>query len=581
MKISYNWLKEYINIDLTPEEIAPILTNTVLEVESIEKFESIKGGLKGVVIGEVKTCEKHPGADKLSITTVEVGQGNILPIVCGAPNVAAGQKVLVATVGTMIHMKDKLFEIKKTTIRGEVSEGMICAEDELGLGNSHEGIVVLPDDAEVGLPANEYFSVEEDYVFEIGLTPNRSDAMSHIGVARDLAAALNLQKKCDPIKLIKPNDSAFRPDNNDYPISVIIEDAKACPRYSGVTITGVEVKESPEWLKNRLKAIGLRPINNLVDISNFILHETGHPNHFFDADKITGKKIIVKKEPKGTKFTTLDEVKRELSGEDLMICDEEKGMCMAGVFGGLYAGVSESTKNIFIESAHFDSKTIRKTARYHGLNTDSSFRFERGTDPNATIYALKLAALMVKRIAGGTISSDIVDVYPNPIEKKIVELKYENVDCLIGQFIPRETIKDILIWLEMEIIDETDNSLMVEVPTFKADVDREADIIEDILRIYGYNNIAIPSQIRSSISYTKKPDREYLQNIISDFLSGNGYYEIMCNSLTKSEYADKLLIYETENLSLIHISEPTRLLSISYAVFCLKKKKNKHNICIT
>ncbi|HPX34164.1 MAG TPA: phenylalanine--tRNA ligase subunit beta [Bacteroidales bacterium] len=547
MKISYNWLKEYINIDLTPEEIAPILTNTGLEVESIEKFESIKGGLKGVVIGEVKTCEKHPGADKLSITTVEVGQGNILPIVCGAPNVAAGQKVLVATVGTMIHMKDKLFEIKKTTIRGEVSEGMICAEDELGLGNSHEGIVVLPDDAEVGLPANEYFSVEEDYVFEIGLTPNRSDAMSHIGVARDLAAALNLQKKCDLIKLIKPNDSAFRPDNNDYPISVIIEDAKACPRYSGVTITGVEVKESPEWLKNRLKAIGLRPINNLVDISNFILHETGHPNHFFDADKITGKKIIVKKEPKGTKFTTLDEVKRELSGEDLMICDEEKGMCMAGVFGGLYAGVSESTKNIFIESAHFDSKTIRKTARYHGLNTDSSFRFERGTDPNATIYALKLAALMVKRIAGGTISSDIVDVYPNPIEKKIVELKYENVDCLIGQFIPRETIKDILIWLEMEIIDETDNSLMVEVPTFKADVDREADIIEDILRIYGYNNIAIPSQIRSSISYTKKPDREYLQNIISDFLSGNGYYEIMCNSLTKSEYADKLLIYETEN----------------------------------
>lgn len=547
MKISYNWLREYVNVDLAPEEAARILTSTGLEVESIEKFESLKGGLKGVVIGEVKTCAKHPDADKLSVTTVDVGGGVILPIVCGAPNVAAGQKVVVATVGTTIYKGDGSFEIKKAKIRGEVSEGMICAEDELGLGTSHEGIMVLPADAEVGTPASEYFQIEEDHVFEIGLTPNRTDAMSHVGVARELVASLNLQHSGDPLKVIMPDDGAFKADNHNLPMEVIIEDTVACPRYSGVTITGVEVKESPEWLQNRLKAIGLRPINNLVDISNFILHETGHPNHFFDADKIAGRKIIIKKEPKGTKFITLDEQKRELSGEDLMICDAEKGMCMAGVFGGLQSGVTESTKNIFIESAYFDPKTIRKTARYHGLNTDSSFRFERGADPNATVYALKLAALMVKRIAGGTISSEIVDVYPNPIKKKIVKLQFKNVDRLIGQVIPRDTIKDILVWMGMEPHCETDDSILVDIPTFKADVEREADVIEDILRIYGYNNIAIPGQLRSSLSHIEKPDREHLQNTIADFLAGSGYYEMMSNSLTKGAYADKLSIFKEEN----------------------------------
>ncbi len=547
MKISYNWLKEYVHLDLAPEEAARILTNTGLEVESIEKFESLKGGLKGVVIGEVKSCAKHPDADKLSVTTVDIGGGVILPIVCGAPNVAAGQKVVVATVGTTIYMGDKSFEIKKAKIRGEVSEGMICAEDELGLGTSHEGIMVLPADAEVGMPASEYFRIEEDYVFEVGLTPNRTDAMSHIGVARELVASLNLQQSGDPLKVIMPDDGAFKPDNHNLHVPVFIEDVEACPRYSGVTITGVEVKESPDWLKNRLKAIGLRPINNLVDISNFILHETGHPNHFFDADKIAGRKVIIKKEPKGTRFITLDEQERELSGNDLMICDAEKGMCMAGVFGGMHSGVTENTRNIFIESAYFDPKTIRKTARYHGLNTDSSFRFERGADPNATVYALKLAALMVKRIAGGTISSEIVDVYPNPVKKKIVKLQFKNVDRLIGQVIPRDTIKDILVWMGMEPHCETDDSILVDIPTFKADVEREADVIEDILRIYGYNNIAIPAQLRSSLSHIERPDREHLQNTIADFLAGSGYYEIMSNSLTRGGYAEKLGIFKEEH----------------------------------
>ena len=547
MKISYNWLKEFADLDLAPEEAARILTNTGLEVESIEQFESLKGGLKGVVIGEVKTCAKHPDADKLSVTTVDIGNGVILPIVCGAPNVAAGQKVVVATVGTTIYMGDKSFEIKKAKIRGEVSEGMICAEDELGLGSSHEGIMVLPDDAEIGTPAAEYFKIENDIVFEIGLTPNRTDAMSHIGVARDLIASLNLQSTSDPLKLITPCTDSFKPDSNSFPVEVIIEDAEACPRYSGVTITVVELKESPDWLKHRLEAIGMRPINNLVDISNYILHETGHPTHFFDADKIAGRKIIIKKEPKGTPFITLDEQKRELSGEDLMICDVEKAMCMAGVFGGMYSGVTDNTRNIFIESAYFDPKTIRKTARYHGLSTDSSFRFERGADPNATIYTLKLAAMMVKEIAGGEIASEIVDVYPVPVNKPVVKLQYKNVDRLIGQMIPRDTIKDILVWLGMEPHCENEEGMLVDIPTFKADVTREADVIEEILRIYGYNNIRIPDQLRSSLSHLKKPDAEQLQNLIADYLASNGFYEIMNNSLTKAAYAEKLGIYDEAN----------------------------------
>jgi phenylalanyl-tRNA synthetase beta chain len=548
MKISFNWLKEYIDIDLKPEDVAKILTNTGLEVEGIEKFESVKGGLKGVVIGHVKACTRHPDADKLSLTAVDIGNNIVLPIVCGAPNVAAGQKVVVATVGAVLYSGDKSFEIKKTKIRGHVSEGMICAEDELGLGDSHDGIMVLPDEAEIGTPASEYFQIEEDHVFEIGLTPNRTDAMSHIGVARDLMAAINLHQRTDmePLKIFLPCTDSFKPDNNNLPIKVIIEDTEACPRYSGVSISGVEVKESPEWLKNRLLAIGVRPINNLVDISNFVLHETGHPNHFFDADKIAGNKVIIKKETKGTKFITLDETERELTGDDLMICDAERVMCMAGVFGGMDSGVTENTKNLFIESACFDSKTIRKTARHHGLNTDSSFRFERGADPNATIYALKLAAMMVKRIAGGIISSDIVDVYPKPVKKLTIKLQFKNADRLIGQTIPRDTIKDIMVWLGMEPHCETDVGLLVDVPTFKTDVTREADLIEEILRIYGYNNIQIPAQLRSSISHIQKPDNEHLQNIVSDYLAANGFYEIINNSLTKSNYAEKLDFLDPE-----------------------------------
>ncbi|MCF8364270.1 MAG: phenylalanine--tRNA ligase subunit beta [Bacteroidales bacterium] len=547
MKISYNWLKEYVHIDLDPEKVSEILTNTGLEVESLEKIETIKGGLKGVVIGHVLTCVKHPDADKLSVTTVDVGNDTILPIVCGAPNVAAGQKVVVATVGTTLYSGDKPFEIKKAKIRGEVSEGMICAEDELGLGESHDGIMVLPEEAEIGMEARAYFNIEEDYIFEIGLTPNRNDAMSHVGVARDLVASLNFQDSNNPHKVFTSCTDSFKVQNNSFPIEVIVEDAEACPRYSGVTISGVTVQESPDWLKNRLLSIGLRPINNLVDISNYILHETGHPTHFFDADKIKGRKIIIRKPAKGTRFITLDEVERELSGSDLMICDANEGMCIAGVFGGLHSGVSESTKNIFIESAYFDPRSIRKTAKYHGLNTDSSFRFERGADPKATLYVMRRAALLVQELAGGEVSSEVMDVYPKPIHPIQIEINYANIDRLIGQKIEHDRIQDILIYLGMEIINQTNEMLVVEVPTFKADVTREADIIEEILRIYGYNNILIPGQVRSSLSYIEKPDREQIQNLVSNYLSNNGFAEIMNNSLTKAMYSEKLSFIDPAN----------------------------------
>lgn len=553
MKISYNWLKEYVDIDLDPEKVSKILTDTGLEVEGLEKIETIKGGLKGVVTGRVLTCHKHPDADKLSVTTVDVGGGKILPIVCGAPNVAAGQKVVVATVGTTLYSDDKPFEIKKATIRGEVSEGMICAEDELGLGESHEGIMVLPEDAEIGMEARVYFNIEEDYVFEIGLTPNRNDAMSHVGVARDLVAALNFQDSNNPMKVVTSCTDSFKVANNNYPIEVIVEDSEACPRYSGVTISNVKVQDSPDWLKNRLLAIGLRPINNLVDISNYILHETGHPTHFFDADKIKGGKVIIRKPAKGTKFVTLDETERELSGNDLMICDESEGMCIAGIFGGLDSGVTHSTKNIFIESAYFDPKTIRKTAKFHGLNTDSSFRFERGADPNATLYVMRRAALMVMELAGGEVSSEVQDVYPNPIKPTQVEVKYANVDRLIGQKIDADRIRDILIYLGMEIINDTDDMFTVEVPTFKADVNREADIVEEILRIYGYNNIEFPPQVRSSLSYITKPDREQVQVMVSNYLSNNGFAEIMNNSLTKAAYSEKFnFIDQNKNVKIFN-----------------------------
>jgi len=536
MKLSYNWLKQYVYIDVTPEELSPLLTDIGLEVEGFEKFQSVKGGLEGIVVGEVMTCEKHPNADKLTVTTIDIGGDGVLPVVCGAPNVAKGQKVLIATVGTTLYSDDDSFEIRKAKIRGEVSEGMICAEDELGLGTSHEGIMVLPDDANVGLPANQYYKVEEDYVYEIGLTPNRADAASHIGSARDVGAGLNRLKESRKFSLNLPSVESFKVDNNSLDIDVIVEDPDACPRYSGVTISGIKVAESPDWLKNRLNAIGLRPINNIVDITNFVLHETGQPLHAFDADKIKGNKVVVKKMPQDTPFVTLDEEKRKLHADDLMICDTQEGMCIGGVFGGVHSGVTEETLNIFLESAYFDPAHIRKTSRRHGLQTDASFRFERGADPNMTLYALKRATLLFKEIANGTISSEIKDVYPGKINPWEVEISYNNVDRLIGKVIDRNIIKEILNDLEIEISEESDQGLSLLIPTFKVDVTREADVIEEILRIYGYNNVEFEDKISTSVSHRVKPDLEKIQNLISDQLTARGFTEIMNNSLTRSTY---------------------------------------------
>lgn len=536
MKISYNWLKGYINIDIPIEDISQILTNCGLEVESIEKTESIKGGLNGVVIGKVITCEKHPDADKLSITTVDVGHERHLTIVCGAPNVAAGQKVLIATIGTKLYKGDEEFIIKQTKIRGVVSEGMICAEDELGIGNSHEGIMVLDEQAEVGFSAKEYFNIEEDFVFEIGLTPNRADATSHIGVARDIAAVLNLKDNKN-ININLPDVSGFSIDELSNNIEIQVDDLNSCPRYSGITIQGVTVGESPDWLKNRLISVGLRPINNIVDITNYVLLETGHPLHAFDFDKIEGKKIIVKKMPAGTEFQTLDGVVRKLSPEDLMICDIEKPLCIAGVFGGMHSGVTNDTKNVFIESAYFNPTNVRKTTKFHGLKTDASFRFERGADPNITIYALKRAAILIREIAGGKITSEIKDIYPVEIQPTIIEIKFENVNKLIGKIIDKEDIKVICKSLEIKIIEESDSGLKLKVPTNKVDVTREVDIIEEILRIYGYNNIEISNKLHTSITYSNKPNKEIIKNAVSDFLVSNGFFEIMNNSLTSSEYS--------------------------------------------
>jgi phenylalanyl-tRNA synthetase beta chain len=554
MKISYNWLKQYIDLKLSPDETAALLTDCGLEVESIEKFQSIKGGLEGLVIGEVKEREKHPDADRLSVTKVDVGAAELLNIVCGAPNVEAGQKVVVAVVGATVHpLSGEPFQIKKSKIRGALSEGMICAEDEIGLGTSHAGIMVLDASAKIGTTAKEYFGIEDDYVLEIGLTPNRSDAASHIGLARDLAAAMNGGKNQDA-RIKMPGIENFSVDNESLKIEVIVEDAEACPRYSGITISGVEVKDSPEWLQTRLKSIGLKPINNIVDATNFVLHELGQPLHAFDADKITDNKVVVKKMQQGTKFTTLDGTERELSSNDLMICNAEEGMCIAGVFGGLKSGISSETKNIFIESAYFNSVSIRKTSRLHGLKTDASFRFERGADPNITVYALKRAALLIKEIAGGKISSPIVDVYPKAIENFKIDFSYSNCERLIGKALPKETIKNILRDLQIEIEKETETGLLLSVPPFKADVTREVDVIEEILRVYGYNNVEIPSLLRSSISYSTKPDVEKVKNNISDLLTAKGFTEIMCNSLTAEKYSD--LLGETEKLKNVHILNP-------------------------
>ena len=544
MKISYSWLKEYIDVNLTPQKMSDILTSIGLEVESLEKVEAVKGGLKGVVIGQVLTCAKHPDADKLSITTVNIGKTEPLNIVCGAPNVAAGQKVMVATVGTTLYFNDSELTLKKTRIRGQLSEGMICAEDELGLGTSHDGIMVLPSDAPIGTPASDFFNLEDDYQFEIGLTPNRIDAASHFGVARDLAAYLNLTKDT---KATKPSVDHFKIDSNNLPIPVEVKNAEACPRYSGLTISNVRVGPSPEWLQKRLRSIGLSPINNVVDVTNFVLHEVGQPLHAFDADKIEGKKVVVGTLPQDSPFTTLDDVERKLSSEDLMICNTTEGMCIAGVFGGNKSGVNEGTKNIFLESAYFNPVWIRKTAKRHGLSTDASFRYERGADPNITIWALKRAALLIKEVTGGDISSEIVDVYPNPVENFRVELSIDYTTKLIGKNIPKETIRQILTGLDIAIEAENDDMLSLSIPPYRVDVQRPADVVEEILRIYGYNNVEISNKVNSTLAHSTRPNKQMVTKLISDTLTGIGMYEIMCNSLTKKAYYDKLKTYPTEN----------------------------------
>ncbi len=544
MTISYSWLKEYINIDIEPEKVALILTSIGLEVEGLEKVQTIKGGLEGVVIGEVLTCEKHPDADKLSKTTVNVGKGEPLHVVCGAPNVAQGQKVVVATIGAKLYFNDQEITIKKAKIRGEQSEGMICAEDELGLGKSHAGIMVLDPSAIPGTPAKDYFKIEDDYQLEIGLTPNRIDAASHFGVARDLAAYLNLKK---PARAIKPSVEGFKVDNNSFKIPVEVANPDACTRYSGITVSNIKVGPSPEWLQKRLKAIGLNPINNVVDITNFILHEIGQPLHAFDASHIKGNKVVVKTLKEGIPFVTLDGVERKLSSEDLMICNVEEGMCIAGVFGGLHSGVTENTTKVFIESACFNPVSVRKTARRYGLSTDASFRFERGTDPNITIWALKRAAMLIKEIAGGEISSEIVDVYPKPVEDFQVEYNLKRTTALIGKEIPLNTIKKILEGLEIKVVKEDNEKLLLAVPPYRVDVQREADVVEDVLRIYGYNNVEFSEKVNSTLSYSKRPDTHQIINLVSDYLTSNGFNESMCNSLTKSSYYKDLNTFPERN----------------------------------
>ncbi len=533
MKISYSWLKNYIKTDLQPDEVAKLLTDTGLEVEGYEKIQTVKGGLEGLVIGEVLTKSKHPDADRLNVTTVNVGGEAPLQIVCGAANVEVGQKVVVAMVGTTLYSGEESFQIKKSKIRGEVSEGMICAEDEIGLGTSHDGIMVLDVLAKIGTPAAAYFNIEDDFVFEIGLTPNRSDATSHIGVARDLAATLNLKT---PTTIIRPSVDKFKIDNNKLSIKVEVLDEEKCPRYSGVTLSGIEVKESPDWLKNRLLTIGLKPINNIVDVTNFVLHETGQPLHAFDADKILGKKVIVKTLVDKSKFTTLDDKERTLSSNDLMICNEKDAMCIAGVFGGAKSGVTHLTKNIFLESAYFHPVSVRKTAKHHGLNTDASFRYERGADPNITIYALKRAILLMQEISGGKVSSEIMDVYPTKIEPAKIDFSFENCHKIIGQKIDEVIIKKIILSLEIEIINENNGILTLLVPPFKADVSREIDVIEEVLRIYGYNNIELPSLMSSALVYRQTIDAVKIINTLSDSLVSQGFNEILSNSLTKSSY---------------------------------------------
>jgi len=548
MTISYNWLKEYIDIPESPEQIGQVLTSTGLEVEYIEPFSTIKGGLAGLVIGEVLTCAKHPNADKLSVTTVHVGGDKALPIVCGASNVKAGQKVVVATPGTTLYpAKGEPFTIKSTKIRGEQSEGMICAEDEIGLSDNHEGIIVLDTKLPNGTPASEYYNIQSDYAIEIGLTPNRADAASHIGVARDIKAACNREIKW-------PSVDGFKTDNKNLSISVEVENPGACPRYSGVTISGVTVAESPGWLKARLQAIGIAPINNIVDITNYVLHETGQPLHAFDANEITGKKVIVKTLPQNTSFVTLDGKERKLQANDLMICNTHEGMCIAGVFGGIKSGITEKTTTLFLESAYFAADYIRKTSMHHGLKTDASFRFERGTDPNITVYALKRAALLIKEIAGGEISSDVVDVYPANIENKTILVKDKNVNRLIGKAIPREEVVAILNRLDIQVVESQVDHYIVSVPPYRVDETMEANVIEEILRIYGFNNIELKAFAGSDfIAEFPVNDINKFKNTLGGLLVNNGFYEIWTNSLTNAAWQEKhKLTFEGEPVHILN-----------------------------
>jgi phenylalanyl-tRNA synthetase beta chain len=537
MRISYNWLKQFIKTDWKSEETETLLTDLGLEVEGIDKFESLKGGLEGVVVGHVLTCIQHPNADKLKITTVDLGNGEApVQIVCGAPNVAAGQKVPVATIGTKLYDKEgKSFEIKKGKIRGEESYGMICAEDELGIGQSHDGIMILDNEVAPGTLARNLFNIETDEVFEIGLTPNRADAMSHYGVARDLKAGL--AQKGIILELISPSVSSFSVNKRTLKIDVDVENEKITPRYCGVTISDIKVKESPAWLQNRLKAIGLTPKNNIVDITNYVLHELGQPLHAFDANKIKGNKIIVKTLPAGTKFTTLDDVERTLHEEDLMICDAEGPLCIAGVYGGKDSGVTEHTQSIFLESAYFNPVSIRKTAKRHTLSTDASFRFERGIDPEFTQYALKRAALLIQEIAGGDITSEITDIYPKKFEDFQVFLNFEKVTKIIGEEIPKDTIKKILVSLDIKINNITETGIGLQIPAYRVDVQREIDVIEEILRVYGYNNIQFSQKLNATISNSSRTEEYKLQNIIADQLCALGFNEMMANSLTTPNYA--------------------------------------------
>lgn len=544
MKISYNWLKDYIKTDLPAERVAELLTNVGLEVEEVNVLESVKGGLEGLVVGEVMTVEKHPNADKLKVTTVKVGSGELLQIVCGAPNVSVGQHVVVALADTMLYpISGEPIRIKNSKIRGIDSFGMICAEDEIGLGTSHDGIIILPDTTVVGTAAKDFYNIESDFVFDIGLTPNRSDAMSHIGVARDLCAALKIRENI-PAEVVVPSVENFNNDDESRVIDVTVEDAKACPRYSGVTVSGIAVSPSPQWLQNKLTAIGLRPLNNVVDITNYVMHECGQPLHAFDADEIKGNKITVKFLPTGTEFETLDEQKRKLDAADLMICNDKEGMCIAGVFGGIKSGVKETTKNIFLESANFNPSVIRRTSFRHNLRTDAAVRFEKGTDPNITERALKRAALLIKEICGGKISSDIVDFYPKPAIPKEIELFYKQVNVLSGTIIPSETVKTILILLGYDIITDEPHHLVVAVPTSKSDMNRHENIIEEVIRVYGFDKIPAAPTMKRSVQSVEPNHVGSLVEIFADYLSDNGFSETISNSITNGGKLETIFGYQ-------------------------------------